>query len=649
MFNVVIIIIIIIVLETAKKIDPTPADVEIVNVYPGDSKNWIERFSEDIEFEDVCVENEMTGTGIPHAQQTKQSIPNSKKINLIIMSKLCFKNYFSFTDDCAKKLRARVIESVFSGNIVVHRIENIDPFTIPEFIQRYASDIEDVWKNSIKKHIAVKTSLDLVTVYKKIINVNSSANLEVPTITQTLSISPFVLTPSSSISEWITTIKHLLQNKSEEVETRGSGWVFSGVIFLDINCFKYDPIRGGCNTVIPKKLLRKNALTNIECEGEDCFFWAVVASLYPVQSRGVDRSKPDSYPHYNTVLNTTGFNSPITLSEIKKFEKNNNISINVYTYANEKIAGPLHLTEYKRSKHVNLLFIDRNDKPFGHFCCISNLERLVSTQLSKHNSRKFLCDGCLLFFYSELKLKQHQLENCMRVKTVVPKPPKNIMKFQNYNKQFPVEFVIYADFESILKPIATCDPNPAQSFSNKISIHEPHSFSYFIKCSYDENLDRMELYRGENCVKVFIEKLREDINRISDIYSNSVSMMPLTLKQEHDHYLATVCHICGGELRYHDKVFDHCHLTGKYRGAAHRDCNLKCTVPSFVPVILHNMQNYDSHFIITELGFGDDDEGIEVVAKTNEKYMSIRKTIKTTNNKRLTLKFILIKLFTFFY
>ncbi|XP_050527374.1 uncharacterized protein LOC126897650 [Daktulosphaira vitifoliae] len=77
-------------LETAKKIDPTPTDVEIVNVYPGDSKNWIERFSEDIEFEDVCVENEMTGTGIPHAQQTKQSIPNSKKINLIIILKIIF-------------------------------------------------------------------------------------------------------------------------------------------------------------------------------------------------------------------------------------------------------------------------------------------------------------------------------------------------------------------------------------------------------------------------------------------------------------------------------------------------------------------------------------------------------------------------------
>ncbi|XP_050526647.1 uncharacterized protein LOC126897236 isoform X3 [Daktulosphaira vitifoliae] len=604
-------------LEAANKIDANSMDVQVVTVYPGDIESWIDRFSEDIEFEDISQNNKTIGTGIEHAYHSNQSKTNS---------------------DCVKISRAKKVQSIFSENINVHRIENSNPCSINEFIKQNRNSIYDVFENAIRTHTAVKTSLDLVTTYEKIILSNNNVNT--PVITQTFSISPFILTPSSSISEWVTTITHLLQKKSEEVETQGSGWVFRGVVFLDINTFKYDPLRGGCHFNLPKKLFRKNAIVNIKCREEDCFYWSVVASLFPVQSRNVDVTKPESYPHYNTVLNTRGLRIPLLLTDIRKFEEKNDISVNVYTYIGEKITGPLHLTRNKRSNHANLLYLDQKDKPFGHFCCISNLERLVSVQLSKHKSHKFLCDGCLLFFYSEAKLLTHQLENCMKVKTVLPKPPKHMVKFQNFHMQFPVEFVIYADFESILTPIATCDPQPDISYTNQINIHDPHSFSYHIKCSYDENLDRMEEYRGDNCVKMFISRLREDIIRISDIYSNPIPMEALSIQQQYNHHTATTCHICNGELRFHDKVMDHCHLTGKYRGTAHRDCNLKCSVPSFVPIILHNMQNYDSHFIITELGFSDDDEGIEVIAKTNEKYMCIKKTVKTTNNNRITIKFI---------
>ena len=49
------------------------------------------------------------------------------------------------------------------------------------------------------------------------------------------------------------------------------------------------------------------------------------------------------------------------------------------------------------------------------------------------------------------------------------------------------------------------------------------------------------------------------------------------------------------------KVRDHCHYTGKYRGAAHNICNLKSNIPNEVPVVFHTGSNYDYHFIIREL------------------------------------------------
>ena len=60
---------------------------------------------------------------------------------------------------------------------------------------------------------------------------------------------------------------------------------------------------------------------------------------------------------------------------------------------------------------------------------------------------------------------------------------------------------------------------------------------------------------------------------------------------------STLCHICNEKL-CKDRVRDHCHLSGKFRGAAHEVCNLKYKIPKFFPVIFHNLSGYDSHLFI---------------------------------------------------
>ena len=60
---------------------------------------------------------------------------------------------------------------------------------------------------------------------------------------------------------------------------------------------------------------------------------------------------------------------------------------------------------------------------------------------------------------------------------------------------------------------------------------------------------------------------------------------------------STLCHICNVELG-EDRVRDHCHLSGKFRGAAHDVCNLKCKVSTFFPVVFHNLSGYYSHLLL---------------------------------------------------
>ena len=69
-----------------------------------------------------------------------------------------------------------------------------------------------------------------------------------------------------------------------------------------------------------------------------------------------------------------------------------------------------------------------------------------------------------------------------------------------------------------------------------------------------------------------------------------------------------------------NKVRDHCHITGKYRRAAHWSCNINLKINKNVPVIFHNLKSYDSHLIFKELSKFDCK--ISVIPSSLEKYMS---------------------------
>ena len=71
-------------------------------------------------------------------------------------------------------------------------------------------------------------------------------------------------------------------------------------------------------------------------------------------------------------------------------------------------------------------------------------------------------------------------------------------------------------------------------------------------------------------------------------------------------------------MEYH-KLRDHCHYSGKYRGAAHNICDLRYQTPQEIPVVFHNGSTYDYHFIIKELT--KEFEGqFECLGENTEKY-----------------------------
>ena len=87
---------------------------------------------------------------------------------------------------------------------------------------------------------------------------------------------------------------------------------------------------------------------------------------------------------------------------------------------------------------------------------------------------------------------------------------------------------------------------------------------------------------------------------------------------------STICHICNEELG-EDKVRDHCHLSSKFRGAAHEICSLKYKVPKIFPVVFHNLSGYDSHLFIKTWGNNEGD--ISYMPNNEENYISFTKQV----------------------
>ena len=87
---------------------------------------------------------------------------------------------------------------------------------------------------------------------------------------------------------------------------------------------------------------------------------------------------------------------------------------------------------------------------------------------------------------------------------------------------------------------------------------------------------------------------------------------------------STLCHIWNEELG-EDRVRDHYHLAGKFRGAGHEVCNLKYKVPKFFPVVFHNLSCCDSHLFSKTLGNSDGD--ISCIPHNEENYISFTKQV----------------------
>ena len=135
--------------------------------------------------------------------------------------------------------------------------------------------------------------------------------------------------------------------------------------------------------------------------------------------------------------------------------------------------------------------------------------------------------------------------------------------------------MIYVDFEAILELIQGLIPDPKGSYSKDISQDIPSGWCVYSKFAYGKVENPLRLYRGKDCIEKFCNHIKEEAHRLYHMLPEK-PMDHLSKEQWTRNKRASKCHICYQPFNFKDpKVRDHCHYTGKYRGPAHRNCNLR--------------------------------------------------------------------------
>ena len=469
---------------------------------------------------------------------------------------------------------------------------------------------------------------------------------------------------STNLTDFLSVSVERLIELIESLQGRGSGWIFDEVLHFDILTNVYKPLAGSSYIPLPKFLASKKAIINPKNSDQECFKWAVTEAVYP-QKRDRDRITKTSKENAE-LFNWNGIKFPVKLSQISLFEKNNpGYVINVLGYSEDDGIYPVRITKQSvnplnpttpttlSTTPITVSFMDlsstqRLDTPTvinlmllsgeevsdsnetqQHYMLINNMSRLVGMQTNKHNGKTHICLNCFNTFSLEKSFKEH-IEVCLSNEAVKINMPKkgSFIEFNKFGKKLKVPFVVYADFESYTEHITeNVNTDDQQSYTKKYQKHTPSGFCYYIV--YRGGIYKKPVvYTGPNAAEEFCKHLEMETRDIYDKYFKNVAPMKIT-KADLDEWKQTnVCHICEKAISNSGddiKVKDHCHLTGKYRGAAHQNCNLKYKEPSFIPVVFHNLSGYDAHLFIKQLGVSSGE--INCIANTEEKYISFTKKI----------------------
>ena len=150
-----------------------------------------------------------------------------------------------------------------------------------------------------------------------------------------------------------------------------------------------------------------------------------------------------------------------------------------------------------------------------YYLAVKKLSALLRGIIGNNNG-DFYFLKCFRSYTTENKLEKRKnvCEHHDYCYAEMPKEVNKILKYNHGEKSMRAPFVIYADLERLLKKMSTCHNNPKKSSTTKINKHTPSGYSLFTYCLFDRTENKLDYYRGKNCMKKFCLDLKEHATKI---------------------------------------------------------------------------------------------------------------------------------------
>ena len=168
---------------------------------------------------------------------------------------------------------------------------------------------------------------------------------------------------------------------------------------------------------------------------------------------------------------------------------------------------------------INLMLIESGI--IQHYCYVKRVSALLFDQ-TKNSNTKHYCMMCLTGFARADLLENHKKYcngvNGRPTRIEISEEGKNTLSFQNHHKQMKVSYIIYADFEALVRKIPGCELGPEskkKSYTEKTEWHEACEYSYMVVRS-DGEVSGSKVYRGENAVGTFLRDILQEEVKIRE-------------------------------------------------------------------------------------------------------------------------------------
>ena len=187
----------------------------------------------------------------------------------------------------------------------------------------------------------------------------------------------------------------------------------------------------------------------------------------------------------------------------------------MYVHHNTKKIETAYKSKHNltREKQVILLMISNGEN--WHYLVVQSLPGL-HTGITSNHKEDFFCLNCFHSFRAKDKLEAHKklCQNRDYCRVEMPTTDNNVIKYNQGEKSIKLPFVVYANLECLFEKMSTCYNNPEESSTTKINKHTPSDYSIFSHCSFDKSKNKLNYYRGEDCMTKFCKDLREHATKI---------------------------------------------------------------------------------------------------------------------------------------